>query len=254
MPTSRRKLMTCFFASLDVNCSNPEQFFRQVRRHLHPNSSSPPTHKLIHNESSYEGNEILVGWATYFDSLYTPPDTPLTVVQSEIVSSFNEALCDSPVLLTTEEVGAAISSLPRKKACGPDNISIEHIIFGGPYLIEIITLLFNSILLSGFISSCFRHGFIIPIPKNCNKDLSNPSNYHGISLLSSLSKLFEKLLLLYLDDLQASLNPLQGGFRRGVSCLHTSFIVQEAVASLRDKKKKAFVAFIDVKILCGTLV
>ena len=162
------------------------------------------------------------------------------------MSSFNEALL-IPQSLRLSSVTYYRRSWSRclistsQKACGPDNISNEHIIFGGPYLTEIITLLF---LLSGFIHPVSDMGLSFQSLKIVT---SNPSNYRGISLLSSLSKLFEKLLLLYLDDLHASLNPLQGGFRRGVSCLHTSFIFQEAVASLRDKKKKAFVAFIDVK-------
>ena len=80
---------------------------------------------------------------------------------------------------------------------------------------------------------------------NRKKDKCNPSNYRGISLLSSLSKLFEKLLLLRLNNVSTSLNPLQGGFRRGFSCLHTAFIFQEAVAAIREQKKKAFVAFLD---------
>ena len=52
-------------------------------------------------------------------------------------------------------------------------------------------------------------------------------------------------MVVNVDDLEPALpltfvtSPVQ--HRKGVSCLHTSFVFQEAVASLRDKKKKAFV-------------
>ena len=102
--------------------------------------------------------------------------------------------------------------------------------------------------MSGHIPLSFRHGLIIPIPKGHNKDMTNPSNYCGITLSSVMSKVFEKIILLRLVDLASQLNPLRGGgVRTGHSCLHTAFILQEAIFSLREQRKKAFVAFIDVK-------
>ena len=41
-------------------------------------------------------------------------------------------------------------------------------------------------------------------------------------------------------------NPLQGGFREGLSCAHSAFVLQEAVQSLSDSGKMACVAFLDV--------
>ena len=75
-----------------------------------------------------------------------------------------------------------------------------------------------------------RHGLIIPIPKGHNRDMTNPSNYRGITLSSVLSKVFEKIILLRLVDQASQLNPLQGGFRSGHSCLHTAFILQETIS------------------------
>ena len=54
------------------------------------------------------------------------------------------------------------------------------------------------------------------------------------------------MLLHRLTDLQSQLNPLQGGFKSGHSCLHSAFILQEAILSLREQKK-SFVAFLDVR-------
>ena len=111
----------------------------------------------------------------------------------------------------------------------------------------ILTALFIAVLLPGHIPAPFRHGLIIPIPKGHNKDLSKPTNYRGITLLSVLGKVFEKVLLHRLSDLQSQLNPLQGGFKSGHSCLHSAFILQEAILSLQEQKKKSFVVFLDVR-------
>ena len=55
--------------------------------------------------------------------------------------------------------------------------------------------------------------------------------------------------------MQTSLNPLQGGFRTDFSCLHScTFILREVVTSLREKEKKVYVAFNDIKTVFGTMV
>ena len=43
------------------------------------------------------------------------------------------------------------------------------------------------------------------------------------------------------------MNPLQGGFRLGYGCAHTAYVLQEAIQSLRERSKKAYVAFLDVR-------
>ena len=84
-------------------------------------------------------------------------------------------------------------------------------------------------------------GHIIPILKGQNKDPTNPANYRGITLLPVIA------LLLRLTELTSKLSPLQGGFRPGLSCLHTAFVFYEAVCSIREWKMKAYVALLDVK-------
>ena len=90
------------------------------------------------------------------------------------------------------------------------------------------------------------HGHFIPIPKGQDKDPRNPSNYRGISLLSTIGKTFEKVLLTHIQP-EVKLNPLQGGFKKGFSCLHTAFVLQEAIQHTREAGKKAYMALLDTK-------
>ena len=64
-----------------------------------------------------------------------------------------------------------------------------------------------------------------------------------------MAKVFEKIILLRLLDssVHDHIHPLQGGFKPDVSCLHTAFVFQETVQHLRDQKKKAYVARLDVQ-------
>ena len=217
---------------------------------MSPATSVPHTTSLHFNNKHYEGDNILDGWANYFESLGAPSNSPMDSNHIHILNVFQSLSTlpsDDPDVFVEDEVAAVIKSLPLRKSAGPDHITYEHLIYAGPILPKVLTILFNAILCSAYIPSTFKHGYVIPLPKSHNKPLNDPSNYRGISLLSCISKLFEKLLLLRLGDVQKSLNPLQGGFRSGVSCVHSAFVFQEAVASLREKYSKVYVAFIDVK-------
>ena len=141
-------------------------------------------------------------------------------------------------MVTEEEVEPVINSLPLKKAAGLDHLTNEHLKFGGTNLPIALTPIFNTILISGHIPAAFKHGFIISILKSHTIDLSDSSNYRGITLLSVISKVFEKVLLLHLADQQAKLNLLKGGFRSGLSCLQSAIVFQEAVYSLQEQKNR----------------
>ena len=145
------------------------------------------------------------GWASYFESLCTPADIPFTKEQLLILESHHTTQsmpADEPDQVSEEEVRSIIHSLPLKKAAGPDRITNEHLKFGGSVLPAILSSLFNAILISGHIPAPFKLGLIIPIPKSHNKDLSIPTTYRGITLLSVISKDFEKVLLNRVSDQQ----------------------------------------------------
>ena len=109
------------------------------------------------------------------------------------------------------EVTSAIKSLAHHKSPCPDEVEAEHLQFGGASLILHLTSIFNAILATGHTPAPFLHGHVIPIPKGHDRDLHNPSNYRGISLLSTISKVLEKVLMDIISPC-IPLNPLQGGF------------------------------------------
>ena len=96
------------------------------------------------------------------------------------------------------EVAEVVESLPMHKVAGPDEIDPEHLIYGGKLLVKHLSIILNAIMATGHIPPSFTHGLVLPIPKGHNKDLSNPSNYRGISLLSNISKVLERLVVLHL--------------------------------------------------------
>ena len=247
---------TAFYEDIDLHCSDSSKLFRLLSRRMGTNCELPKT--IYVNGVEYAGENVLEGWARHFEDLGSP-----------VIGGFNEAFQDQVRLelaemdelseeevdevlmsITEDEVRAAIQSLPLQKAAGPDQIQPEHLRYGGDLLVQYVTALFNLIISHEFIPTSFQHGLTVPIPKSSDKDLTNPSNYRGITLLSNVGKLLEKVILQRLHDrtkIDSCMSPLQGGFKPGVSCLHTAMIFQEAIQHIREKGKKAYVALLDVR-------
>ena len=110
------------------------------------------------------------------------------------------------VSFTLDEVSECISSLKQHKAAGPDAIEPEYLIYGGETQKVHLAALFNAIVAEEYIPEAFQLGMVIPIPKGY-KDLSVPGNYRGITILSNVSKVFEKLLLLKISQQSSPPHP-----------------------------------------------
>ena len=115
-----------------------------------------------------------------------------------------------------------IEKLPVKKAPGPDGISNKALQSLPPNTIETIANIYNHAIRLEHFPTSWKHAKVILLPKP-KKNRSLPQNYRPISLLNTLSKLFEKILISHLrTDLQTHniLMPEQFGFREHYSTIH----------------------------------
>jgi hypothetical protein len=77
-----------------------------------------------------------------------------------------------------------------------------------------------------------KRGVITILYKGGNKKKTCPYSYRAISLCSTLLKLYEKIVLILVQNdgaIPASLNPAQGGFQKNIRCLMTAFTLSESV-------------------------
>ena len=78
-----------FYKSLDLE-TNPRRFFQAIRNRSTPSYPHPPTNRILVNGATFEGTNILEGWAQYFEMLSAssvPPATDLACRQ-EILRLF----------------------------------------------------------------------------------------------------------------------------------------------------------------------
>ena len=110
-----------------------------------------------------------------------------------------------------------------------------------------IPKLFTIILETGIVPDDWCLGIIKPIYKNKGPE-NDPNNYRGITLLSSLGKLFTSCLNSRLNlyaESSGLLNENQAGFRKGYSTLDHIYSLHSIIEYYLYKKKRLYCAFVD---------
>ena len=131
----------------------------------------------------------------------------------EIINSF----VMSPV--TEKEVSASFRSLKNKASSGHDGISNKIVNISISVISHPLTKLFNQRINLGYFPSEWKLAKIKPLFENGSK--TDPSCYRPISLLSSLSKVFEKILfnrMMHFIKKFKIINENQFGFQQEKSC------------------------------------
>ena len=114
-------------------------------------------------------------------------------------------------------------------------------------MLPIYASLFNLILDTGHIPDQWLEGKIQTIYKNKGHSL-DPNNYHPITLLSCLGKLFTAILKDQLSNFLEKndlLKENQAGFRKHYSTVDHIFSLYSLIEILKNEKKKLFCCFVD---------
>ena len=119
--------------------------------------------------------------------------------------------------VNVELIDQCVAKLKLGKACGPDDLSAEHIVYAHPSLLAIICRLFRLIAAHRYVPNGFCSGTIVPLIKDKARNLNDIDNYRPITLIPVVSKVFEHVILTLLEDHLIS-DDLQFGFKRNRSC------------------------------------
>jgi exonuclease III len=230
----------------------------QSRKPKRPTNVNPI--KFPNGVTASEPEKLALQWKTYFENLSTPTDVPtfhadfkhsvnerLTLMEQTTLANENIFL-NEPI--TAKEISSAIKSLKKGKAGGHDGLVSEHIKYASVNVHDLILKIMNAIISYEYIPDSFRYGICIPLHKGGKKTKDNPDHYRKITLLPTLSKLFETLLLNRADKwliADNKLGELQGAAHEGASCLHTSLLLRETIHHRIEEGETTYVAFLDAK-------
>ena len=150
--------------------------------------------------------------------------------------------------ITINEIKKGIRLLKNGKSSGPDLMLNEFLKYGNDNLLSYLHILFNKIFDIGYFPEAWGDGFIVPLHKKGSTE--NVENYRGITLLSTVSKLFSNILNIRLDEWAENYHvyiEAQAGFRKGMGTTDNIFILHSLISHCVNEKKKLFAAFIDFK-------
>ena len=207
-------------------------------------------------ETTYrDPEEICIQLGHYYSALYSEAsganfdEEHYTSVKTQVETLKARHLDKRSIPLFSEfELSSEIPKLLKQKACGDDSISNEHLIHGGSKLRKLILILFNSMLKHSYITAKMKILIVITIFKGNLKRKDDSSSYRAITLMSSLLKLYERLLYTRLViSMSRPLHPLQGGFQKKMGCTMTSFVLQESINYAKENYSKLYVCFLDSK-------
>ena len=145
-----------------------------------------------------------------------------------------------------ELLAFAISKTESGKSPGTDEVTIEHIIHSHPVAYALYAKLFNIMLRFSYVPRDFGQGITIPIPKNSNCRGSHAiDSFRGITLSTTISKLFERcILVLFSDYLNTSQN--QFGFKANVGCTRSILTLRKVVEYYNYNGSTVNMCFLDI--------
>ena len=114
----------------------------------------------------------------------------------------------------------------------------------------VLTGFFKHLFDSALIPSICRNAVLKPIPRSSTMDPRIPLEYRGISLLSTVYKLYSSLLnkrLTSCGELHDLFAEEQNGFRAGRSCEDHCFVLSTIIRKRNLQNQPTFAAFIDMK-------
>jgi len=195
--------------------------------------------KLISNDQE-KASLLNAFFASQSTLATTPPDLPdfeLDASQPNI----------DFLIIQPEEVYKILSNLDPNKSTGPDGIGNKILKEVALPLSKPLAELFNFCLCLGTFPDQWKIAQVIPIFKK--GDPLQCTNYHPISLLPCISKVFEKLLFNHIFSFlktHSLLNKHQSGFIPGDSTVNQLIAICDKLSGHLDKGEDVIGVFLDL--------
>jgi hypothetical protein len=227
--------------------ANPKKWWSTAKETLGLNKKSTipamvSTDGTIHNDD--EGKAALFN--EYFTGVQTLSSDPTVDNLPDQNLDETGPHLDN-ISATTKDVKDLLSILNVTKAYGPDNIGPKLLKEAAPSITASLVKLFNLSLSKGIFPSSWKLANVVPIYKKAEEFFA--MNYRPISLLSTIAKVFERVVFKYLfnyfrDNFMISI--WQSGFLPGTSTVTQLIEVYDQFCKAVSKGKDIRVVFLDI--------
>jgi ribonuclease HI len=203
--------------------------------------------------SSIEKASVLAeNFAKSSQSQYLSPD--IAQLRHTEEATFMHPSPDNSTLFNQDftlfELKKAINTLPSKeKATGSDFISNHMITHFPDTFLKVLLQFFQTCWSSGIVPSSWKDAIVIGIPKP-GRPKHLASSYRPISLTPHISKLYERIVKVRLEQMLENNNIIptcQAGFRKNRRCMEHVVHLIEHVKRATCNKQTTVATFFDIK-------
>ena len=206
------------------------------------------------NNIAYTEHDMAHVLAESLRNQFTPHSAPINhdlmeEVEQEVTHYLNTLPSTNIEHTTPKEVQQIIKKLDPKKASGYDLISNRALKNLSPKSIVLITNIFNVCIRSHYFPTKWKKAIII-LFKKPGKSPLQPSSYRPISLLPTMAKVFERVLLSRLHDFinnHNTINLNQYGFKQVHSTTHQVHRIVEFIGNAFNNKEHVGAVFLDIE-------
>nr|CAI5845205.1 unnamed protein product [Callosobruchus analis] len=211
-----------FGNQMEENSQGSQKLFYSIvnpTRQKRPYSSGSIKDK--EGDTLTEVENVQARWRQYFQELLCTEDSGKQDQYNRI------DICNDTETIDMDELSEVIQKIKIGKAAGHDSIKPETLKCLGPKGRALLLSLYLKVWESGVVPKDWEVGVIIPIWKK--GDSRNCENYRGITLLSIVAKVFERILESKLKSkVERELLDSQSGFRKGFSTQDHTFTIKQA--------------------------
>ena len=211
---------------------------------------------LINDKHVHDKEELANHFNEHFSTIAQNLLKKLPNPTSHYSDYLSNANRESSYLYATSptEIKNITSGMKSKSSSGIDDIPSKLLKCFNENVLFALSHIFNLSFKQGKFIECFKIAKVVPIHKSGKKNDFN--NYRPISLLSSLSKVLEKLVYNRVYAFFSKHNILfeaQFGFRKNSSTSHAATMLVEKITQAFECKKKALGVFLDLSKAFDTI-
>lgn len=230
-----------------------KQMWRLIKKETKANLKQKNISLQINNRLIDNPNLIAKEFNKYFTTvsakllkeIKTNDQTCNTLPVKSLIETNLNSLFFTPV--TEDDVVKTIKKLKNKNSAGLDEVPIT-LIKKCCYNIKIpLTFILNICLAEGIFPDRLKWAKVVPIHKK--GDEKDMNNYRPIAVLSSFSKVFEKIIAIKLENFLETnkiMSPSQFGFLKGKSTEQAVYSFINKVITALDNKDHALGIFADL--------
>ena len=204
--------------------------------------------KMTLSNVEIEKQDIPDAFASFFKNKISQIVTE-SRVNNNVYNGIRKVFVDDCNFMTEKNVLEAMLTIKTKNCEGFDRIPQRILIDGIQYLSKPLSLIFDQIYKTKYIPEQWLISKIMPILKKGSPN--QIENYRPIANLCSASKIFEKLILQRLHQIETQnfidlTNKSQHGFKKNRSTNSAALILQSILARALDDKNYALMSSLDL--------